>query len=329
MGKFHDALGDSGTIRPLAYRILTSAWLERFPPYRTLYARRIAARQRAGAAFPRVVAIEGTNRCNAACVMCGHKGMQRAHGVMDLALYQRLISQLQAHPPELLLLSGFGEPLLDPHLGHRISLAKRAGLQRIGIVTNASLLTAEQTDELIAAGLDLVHISLDGATPATYNRLRPGLDFDCVIGNIERLLARQRRPAVHIQVVMLRENASEKQALRRLWHGRADRLIFRPAQDWAGQVSLPPADYSPHLMRHDGAPPCRYLWDQLNVYWDGTVPACCLDFEAKQVLGDVKQETSDEVWQGGILADMRRKHNDGERDTIPLCRQCNYFSVWW
>ncbi len=329
MSDLLSALQDSNELRPVAYRLLSSPALNRSRWYRWLYRRRIRSVQRSGGSFPRVVAIEGTNRCNAACVMCGHRTMRRAQGVMAWPLYQRLIAQLRAAPVETVLLSGFGEPLCDPDLVRRVAAAKAAGLPRVGIVTNAALLAPLAARALAAAGLDLVHVSLDGASASTYGRLRPGLDFDIVTANLDYLLGLRPRPAVHVQMTLFKENRGDAAAIRRRWGGRADRLIFRQAQDWAGQVEIPRPDYTPHLAARQAPPPCRYLWDQLNIYWDGVVPACCLDYEAELTIGDATAQSLPGIWRGDALGRIRELHDRGGRDRIPLCGNCRYFSVWW
>jgi len=312
----------------LAYRLLSSGWINRNQLYKKIYSRRIKSIQERSH-FPRIVSVEGTNFCNSACVMCGHKNMQRPKGVMPIELYKNILSQLKGWPIESLLLSGFGEPLLDPLLEERISLARSNGFGNIGIVTNASLLHPDKVSKLRIAGLDFMHISMDGATKETYQKLRPGLDFDTIVSNLSHLLSTPKRPRIYIQVVTLEENIDELNALRRMWGPKADRLIFRQSQDWAGQVTLPNQINSPHLIARPQWPPCRYLWDQLNIYWDGTVPLCCLDYEARQVVGSADKQSLQSIWQGGELSDIRQKHNAGHRDKIALCRHCRYFSVWW
>ncbi len=327
--KYLHFLSDSPFLRPLAYRMLSADRLSRNPLYRHIYSRRIKGMQERRLAYPKTVAIEGTNACNSACIMCGHKGMTRAQGVMPMELYARILEQLKDWRLESLLLSGFGEPLLDPRLEERIALAKARGFGNIGLVSNASLLYPEKAAKLISAGLDLMHISLDGATPETFHKLRPGLDHRTVIQNIDHILSLSPRPRIFIQVVTLDANAEETTTLQKIWGPKADRLIFRQAQDWAGQVPLPDRQDSPHLMARKLWPPCLYLWDQMNIYWDGTVPSCCLDYEARQPLGNAAGQALVDIWQGPVLKDLRQKHNAGQRDQLSLCRQCRYFSVWW
>lgn len=327
--KLRQGLIDSWRLRSLVYRLLSSRALAGFGPYRAWYRRRIASEQRARLGQPRVVSVETTNACNAACVMCGHRLMRRAQGRMDWKLYRRVVEQVRGWRLESFYLSGYGEPLLDPELADRVSFARQAGIENTAIVTNASLLDEKRAAELVRAGLSRVHLSIDAATPEAYSRLRPGLDFGRVMDNVEGLIRMIPRPVVVLQLVLVDQGPDEVREVIGRFRGRVDRLTVRQAQSWAGRVRLQTREYTPHLAASAAWPPCRYLWDQLNVYWDGTVPACCLDYEAEQPLGDARLQDLAAIWSGPALTDLREKHGAGRRDLIPLCRRCGYFSVWW
>lgn len=327
--RLRHSLIDSWRLRSLAYRLLSSKALAGFGPYRAWYRSRIALEQRSRLDQPRVVSVETTNACNAACVMCGHRLMKRPQGRMTWNLYKKIVDQAKGWDLETFYLSGFGEPLLDPELAARVSYARRAGIVNTAIVTNASLLSRERAADLARAGLARVHLSVDAATPGAFSRLRPGLDFERVMENIENLIALRPRPTVVLQLVLVDQEPDEVRRVIRRFRGRVERLTVRQAQDWAGRVKLRPKEFTPHLSASGAWPPCRYLWDQMNVYWDGTVPACCLDYEAQQPLGDASRQSLSEIWTGPALADLRQKHNAGRRDLVPLCRRCRYFSVWW
>lgn len=323
------SLIDSWRLRSLAYRLLSSRTLAGSWPYRAWYRRRIAREQRARLVHPRVISVETTNACNAACVMCGHRLMRRTQGRMEWSLFKSVADQVRSWNPETFYLSGYGEPLLDPELAAKVEYARRAGIINTAIVTNASLLDRQRAAELTRAGLARVHLSIDAASPQAYARLRPGLDFMRVMENVEGLLNMRPRPKVVLQLVLVDQGPDEVRNVIRRFRGRVDRLTVRQAQSWAGRVKLKPSEFTPHLEASAAWPPCRYLWDQMNIYWDGTVPACCLDYEAEQSLGDACQQSLEEIWKGQALADLRAKHDAGRRDLIPLCRRCGYFSVWW
>lgn len=322
-------LSESHYLRPLAYKLASSVWLNNSNLYQHLYTRHIKSVQKINASFPKTVSIEGANFCNLSCAACGHKNMKRNKGVMSIEMYRNILKQLQAWPIESIFLSGYGEPLLDPHLEERISLAKTYGFNNIGMVSNGSLLSPEKSVRLISAGLDFMHISIDGITSETYEKLRPGGDISTLIQNIDNILSLDPRPRIFLQITIFNENEVEIDSIVKAWKNRVDRLIIRQALDWAGQVPLSVRTYSPHLVDRPQWPPCHYLWDQLNIFWDGTVPACCFDYETQQAIGNANKQSLQSIWQSPAIIDIRQKHNAGQRSLLPLCRQCRYYSVWW
>jgi MoaA/NifB/PqqE/SkfB family radical SAM enzyme len=82
--------------------------------------------------------------------------------------------------------TGGGEPLLQPNLVAWVREAKAAGCET-GILTNGLLLKESLARDLLDAGLDMVCVSMDGATAETYNEIRIGSNFDTVCENLRRL----------------------------------------------------------------------------------------------------------------------------------------------
>ena len=214
----------------------------------------------------------------------------------------------------------------------KVEYAKRAGVSRVSFFTNASLLEPARARALVEAGLDGVDLSIDGAEAESYGRIRRGLDFEEVYENVKYLasLRRTGRPFVRLNTLVLPENENEKRRTRDIFGPLTDRIVFRRPESWAGQIELPPGVKTPHVARPAAyREPCIHLWQQINVYWDGTVPLCCRDFDAKVSLGNATDRSISEIWRGEPLLSYRRKHETGRFNEIPLCGQCRYFSIWW
>ncbi|MCS6805920.1 MAG: radical SAM protein [Acidobacteriota bacterium] len=73
--------------------------------------------------------------------------------------------------------------------------------------------------------------------------------------------------------------------------------------------------------------PCFLLWRQMAFYYDGTAVSCCHDFLHESVLGNIHQQTLEEIWNSPVMVDMRRKHLEGRQHEIPLCAGCNQPTV--
>jgi radical SAM protein with 4Fe4S-binding SPASM domain len=69
--------------------------------------------------------------------------------------------------------------------------------------------------------------------------------------------------------------------------------------------------------------PCKALWHNPTVRWDGTINSCVYDFDGTHVLGDLRREPFARIWSGARYADMRRRfRTDWER--IDICSRCTY-----
>jgi MoaA/NifB/PqqE/SkfB family radical SAM enzyme len=104
--------------------------------------------------------VELTNRCNFSCEFCPDGKMRRPRGAMPLSMVQHLLAQ--AGGESLVRQVHFhvmGEPFLYPDLAEAVRMARRSGLEA-WITTNGSLLTSPLLEELEAAGLSHLTISL-------------------------------------------------------------------------------------------------------------------------------------------------------------------------
>jgi MoaA/NifB/PqqE/SkfB family radical SAM enzyme len=171
--------------------------------------------------LPTELQIEVTGACNLACEMClvrYRPKLGRRQGAMSFATFKGIVDDLPAL--EKITLQGLGEPLLAPELFRMIEYAAARGV-RMGFNTNGTFLTRERARRLVRAGLDWLHISLDGATAETYESIRHGSSFERVRTNVISLVETMRqleakRPAVQLVFVAMRRNVGELPALVRL-----------------------------------------------------------------------------------------------------------------
>ena len=70
-------------------------------------------------------------------------------------------------------------------------------------------------------------------------------------------------------------------------------------------------------------PPCPWLFSSLMVLQDGTVAMCGADWDARAPLGNVRERSLAEIWQGEELARRRRAHLEGRFDAVPICGGCD------
>lgn len=138
-------------------------------------------------AAPLYVAWQITNECNLACLHCieesgpgkAFKDELRRDEVMGV------IDQLMDHEVPYLSFSG-GEPMLHPHFYEMVERVTARDSQ-LKIETNGHYLTPENCARLKDLGVKAVQVSLDGATSATFGRMRVRGEFDRTVDGVRNL----------------------------------------------------------------------------------------------------------------------------------------------
>jgi radical SAM protein with 4Fe4S-binding SPASM domain len=164
--------------------------------------------------LPPHLQVEVTSACNLRCTMClvrYRPPVNKLAGAMPLELFRGLVDDLPGL--QRLTLQGLGEPLLSPFLLDMIGTAVDRGIT-VGFNSNATLLNRRRAEELVASGVDWLHVSLDGATATTYEKIRDGARFPAVVANLAGLVAAKRRaasatPWIRVVFVAMRDNVAE------------------------------------------------------------------------------------------------------------------------
>jgi MoaA/NifB/PqqE/SkfB family radical SAM enzyme len=168
---------------------------------------------------PRVVFIEITNRCNLLCVTCPRTFFER-EPLKSLSLKEFITIAEQFPQMQRALLHGIGEPLLNRELPDIIKYLKGRNVEVI-INSNGTLLTPEWQKKLIESGLDQYRCSIDGATDATYARIRGANLLPKLKRGLEGLVKTKENlgatnPSISIWCVATQENVRELPDLLRL-----------------------------------------------------------------------------------------------------------------
>ena len=152
------------------------------------------------------------------CLVRYRPKLGRRQGAMCFHNFKQILDDL----PELekLTLQGLGEPMLAPDFFQMVEYATARGI-RTGFNTNGTFLTRPAAERLVRAGVDWLHVSLDGATADTYEGIRDGADFERVRENVRGLVEARRalgaeRPTVQLVFVAMRRNVDELPELVRL-----------------------------------------------------------------------------------------------------------------
>lgn len=165
---------------------------------------------------PEKIIIEPTTRCNFKCEMCVKQapGCRIEEGDLTDALFDNLKPLIPG--AESVIFTGIGEPLLHSGLERYISYTrenmKPSG--RTGFQTNGKLLTGKRAESIVAAGTDVICISVDSSMPGQFRDVRNGGEladvenaFDAVRTSKKRVAGSRTR--VGVEFVLMKKNLHE------------------------------------------------------------------------------------------------------------------------
>lgn len=161
---------------------------------------------------PAELYLEVTNRCNLKCRMCPQFwGMPEPDADLDIAQVSAIITQL----PRLdrVVLHGVGESVLNPALPEIVRLVRERGAHTL-MNSNGTILTRKRVTALVHAGLDELRVSIDAASPETYEHIRGADALGKLIRNlgvVHEVKAElgAERPALSLWVMGLQESLRE------------------------------------------------------------------------------------------------------------------------
>ena len=269
---------------------------------------------------PIEITLESTSRCNLSCPMCPRHVYTFDNENMDLDLYRRIVSDCSDYI-EFIWPYGIGEPLMHPRIFEMIRIARDAGI-RTGLSTNATLMDGERSDLLLDSGLDYLILAFDGASKETYEKYRLGASFEKTFENIVGFLRRkqERDSKIHVvvQMVVLKDNAREVPAYRKLWSmPGVDEIRFK-----RDEIRLEGTTIPGDALRGERKNPCHLLWrGPLYVRYDGLAYPCCYMYGESPV-GDLKTQSVMEVWNSVGMVKLREAHLKADTSEYPVCMTC-------
>ncbi len=139
---------------------------------------------------PLFLAWQLTNGCGARCLACCEESGPRNAWRDELSREEALdLAGAIVDCGIPFVAFGGGEPLGVAHCWDVFERLAAGGVA-LKLETDGSRIDAVAADRIAALNVDCVQISVDGASAAMHQRVRPGSSFTAAIGAIERLVAR-------------------------------------------------------------------------------------------------------------------------------------------
>jgi MoaA/NifB/PqqE/SkfB family radical SAM enzyme len=302
---------------------------------------------------PTYINVETTMRCNLKCKMCGHSSFavppQADISMEAIANLRPILTSA-----DTIWLSGFGEPLMHPHLFDIIAEVKACNPSaRTGFTTNATLLSRRSAIErLIESNLDRIQVSFEGydndfghqQAARTMRNLRALRDRKTALG--------VHHPQIEFMTVLMKNNINQlKEIIDEALDVGSELIAFQPLRvDAFSTNSAQHAEQDVYANKALALPliqeaveygrsrnlevvqqfmdenlvvkrrKCSFPFESFFVAYDGSVHMCCNG----QATGEnLNRKDAWEIWNGEAYRKLRYMVDTENYDR--KCWECSLF----
>lgn len=259
---------------------------------------------------PPLFDLELVSACNVVCTFCPRGEMERQARRMDAATFEAVLRFLPAGA--VAMLSGLGDALLHPDLPDHVARLTARGVSTC-VITNGVRLTPDRQDDLLAAGIAEIQVSVHALDEGTARRVMPvGAAPELVRTHVERL-AGTRRCRVRVNFVETDANAHARAEVEAWTVGLGARFFHRRLHTRGGALGT-----GRSAEHGDG---CGIYGSVTFISADGDVLPCVNDVRGEGRLGHVRGLTWGDVlaWKHRVISEAR---------WFAACRACDDDYRW-
>lgn len=298
---------------------------------------------------PFSVHIDVCSVCNYKCSFCFQadakaiKNVGLKRGMMELGLFKKIVDDLKSFDRKIkkIKIGNHGEPTLHPDLPEMVKYARESGVAEIiELFTNASKLEPKLNQALIDAGLQRVNISLEGLSDERYLQVA-GIrqNFSDIVRGVEHLHSIRKDCRIYVKIAdqtsalslniqkKFTLNEAERADFYRIFGNICDEIyIEKVVPQWA-EVQLDKQNtvsetgmYGQKVKANKDV--CPFIFMYMHINCDGTTSPCTLDWPRKVVVGNAKESSMQEIWNGKPLRQLQQSMLEGKRCQIDFCKNC-------
>tara|TARA_R110000824_G_scaffold232511_1_gene420570 strand:+ start:10075 stop:11163 length:1089 start_codon:yes stop_codon:yes gene_type:complete len=309
---------------------------------------------------PLIYNIETTNACNMTCVFCPRTTlMTREIEHLNEEVCEKIIDQIKPWTkdewktwedfvareygiqddemsqnhfflyiiPKVIVLHGFGDPLLDKKLANRVRSLTKKGIDTY-FSCNPSNISVKKNIEMMEAGLSYLKYSIDSIDDLTHKTLRGKssnytLAFKKIMETIEEKEKRNLKTRIVITMIDLQRSTQQEEweQLQEVFKSH-NVYIYLKSQDqtWYDDIQGEKDLHAAAGLSVDWSEFCHFPWSSFAVKSNGEIAMCTEDYNNEIILGNAATESLYDIWNGEKYSNFRRTHfNKKSGDKCNMC----------
>ena len=286
---------------------------------------------------PVIFNIETTNSCNQSCPFCPRTTlMTRPVKTMNPKVFENIIEQIEPHSRELwfdwvqfasehynipideqsenafflyiltksIVLHGYGDPLLDPHIPEYIALLSQKNIPSY-FSCNPVNIQMDKMERIFDNGLSYIKFSIDNMDISIRGKDLFIDDYPRVM----RVLEMKEKYGYDTQVIITMINLGQEhfEPIKEKYAGM-DVYIYLKSLDQAWMLGKE-APKSIHWAEF-----CQFPWSSMSVNSSGMVVPCGEDYDSEMILGNTQLDSLEDIWNGLAYGEFRQSHINATKE---------------
>lgn len=276
--------------------------------------------------FPSNLELGTSSFCTTSCSICPYGKVENINTIMSDELFKKIIDECSVHK-EVKMIAPFSmnDPFTDKKIIERIKyISLKCPKVKIILSTNGSLLTKNLSDNVVNLIDGIAFTVTGGIEKGSYEKHQPKHDYDQVMSNIDYFLSllskndkRLKLNKVIINTFFTNNLEKEKQ----YWKQRGIKMNYTlPYVSRGGLVFKVDNEFK----QIKGCAYGNYPKEFIAIQPDGKVILCCNDWLRENIIGDLNNQTIEEVWNSVTFNEYRKMIYGKKLPSKELiCRKCD------
>lgn len=279
--------------------------------------------------------IEINGGCNYKCNMCPQTDGREKQFLKNISLkdFERVVAEAAQYGTSVINLEGSGEPTLNRKLPKYIEIVKKYGIKAY-VFSNGYRMQGNFMRDCVDAGLDYYRFSIIGYNREQYKKWMAIDAFDKVRNNavdMQDYILSNNKQCTVASYHLVNDPANKDYEIDQYRKNFVD-IVQSKAEIWMmhnwsgvyqtvnfkrkGERKTCGRPFSPDLTVRAGGNDGHKL----------SIAPCCqtLGRDSEAVLGNLDDQTIEQVWNGEQYQWLRKMHLEERFDEIPFCKDCDF-----
>ena len=282
-------------------------------------------------AIPKNMLIELSNYCNSQCLFCANSKMTRKKGEINLTFLSNLMQQAYDLGVREVGFYTTGEPLIYKYIIDAIRYAYNIGYEYIYITTNGILADISLIKKMIDNGLSSIKFSINSINKDDYKFIHNVDKFDVVMKNLQDVYQYKKvyceEFKVFVSYIATKYTDYNVDKIKKFFSMFCDEVVVVNVRNQSGMMPLETkllmCKDEKNKVQSNRVIPCHYLFNTINVSYEGYLTACCTDFQNYLAYSDLNKEDLQNAWTNQVITKLRKEHLNCALSNN-LCYNCIY-----